>query len=247
MEHKHSSERMGIGSVCIEKVESLGGAYRNFEDFKKKIDKLCKIKNWSKDELKRLVAEKSGELEKEYMDLAEIEERIEQAKKERREEMRKKKKKQREKKWTEQNAKLEEEGLLEIEGNCDFVDDIIDQHLRGKILSEKQVDALRRNRDKIVEIHGSVNEWKEKYMLQKQLLDLFFWLVRKCSIWEKHRDVINSMSKFYHDSESIYEPKLTEKQLSYAKSIVQHYEGQLADLFGSKEMLRKDFDLVFER
>lgn len=225
IEHMETGDRKLIGSVCIDKVTTLGGAYRKFDKMKKKIQKLQELKDMERNELVDEVMKSTGDKKKVMIELQEIEEQIEEEKEQRKKKLREykeKKRNQRKKKVEEQDEWLDDNRLKELEGNSDFVDDVLEQHEKEKVLSDKQKEALMNVKNKVEDKFGSVDNWKELKDNEEDIIEAIKEMNKKRAIgYPKHREFIDSVLRQYRTSR--YYPALTEKQLNYAEGILEHY------------------------
>lgn len=231
IENENTGERKVIGSVCIDNVMKLGGAYNKFEKFKQKIDKLQELKDMERSEFIDSVAEVTGKKDKIMLEIQDLDEAIEEEKEKKKQERReriKKQRKEKKKKIQEQDDWLEDNDLKRIKYHSSFTMSVLDQHEKDKELSERQKSALLNVKDEIVDDYGSVDNWEDKVQEEKKVMEALENLqVSRRSLWDKHVEVVGSLISQYKNKDN--RPRLSDKQVEYAKSILDHYSVEWKD------------------
>lgn len=233
IEHEDTDRRLSVGSTCIEKIMGLGNAYDKHENFKEKIDTLAEVKDLNKSEL----AEEYGD---ELLTLGKIEEEIQS--------IREEKERKKQEKLNKQKEMLKEENLLQLKGMNSFVDDVLNQAENGE-LSDKQVESLKDNRDRLLEDWDSVDEWKEELERQQNVVT-GLRLVRSLRRVRKYRRKANeSYQEVARDmlgqwKNAYQRPCLSDAQIEYAEDIIEaekeKVRGLLEEKFGDdKEKLNQ--------
>jgi hypothetical protein len=210
IEHEDTGNRLSVGSTCIEKIMGLGNAYDKHENFKEKIDTLAEVKGLNKSEL----AEEYGD---ELLTLGKIEEEIQS--------IREEKERKKQEKLNKQKEMLEEENLLKLRGMNSFVDDVLNQ-AENKELSDKQIDSLKENRDRLLEDWDSVEKWRSELEKQENVIT-GLRLVRSLRRVRKYRRKANeSYQEVARDmlgqwKNAYQRPCLSDAQIEYAEDIIE--------------------------
>lgn len=136
-----------------------------------------------------------------------------------------------------QDAILAKEDLKSLKGLNSFTDDILKHHFQGKTLTDKQINALRSQKKKAIENHGSLENFIEKRELEDQLEDLCSYIKRKeihNNFWkgdkehDGHRKVFLQM---LNQLKTRSRPSLSEKQRDYLIQILDNYQKKLRKHF----------------
>lgn len=218
--NKETDEVKGVGSVCIKNIEDWGRAYKEFENFRKKIDILSDMKDVDKRDLQNIEdLEKLG-VEEKFLTLSNLDKEIERHKEERKKRLREKEKER----LKEQTKVIKEEDLHKIENWNAFTKDVFSQFRNMNSLSEGQLKGLRNTKDFMIENYGSIEEAMQKKEEYKEVVGAMGVLLKDYNVWEKHREVLRDMKHYYLQNDY-----LSDKQLDYAKNIISHYSKKLDD------------------
>lgn len=136
-----------------------------------------------------------------------------------------------------QDAILAKEDLKALKGLNSFTDDILNQHFQGTILTDKQINALRSQKKKAIENHGSLENFIEQRELEDQLEYLCSYIKRKeihNNFWkgdEEHDGHRKVFLQMLNQLKTRSRPSLSEKQRDYLLQILDNYQKKLRKHF----------------
>jgi hypothetical protein len=152
----------------------------------------------------------------------------------------------------EQDELLEEEDLKALRGRNSFVDDVLEKHQRGRILTDNQIDGLRSVKEQTIEQMGSLEEYVEVRNKERALsgvINQLHWNDVTDKFWsgskdhDGHKNIISDFRSELGKSET---PALTEKQREYAMNILEQYSDKIRRYFAKEDQKTPDHEELQE-
>ena len=201
--HKETGDEIIVGSECAKNMENWGYALDHFKLFKKKFKIYKKLMGiTSREQLKGL-----------KLTLKDIDEKIEQ--------IRKEKESQKHEKWLSQKDLMNK--YLQIKYYNSFVNDVCNRYfLEEQLLTDKQLEALERNYQEVINKFGSIEKFNV-WLDQQRLADVMLSNLKRCSVWKKHEEIIDSLSEWSLGKGN----RFTDKQFSLIKKLFYRYRKQI--------------------
>lgn len=141
----------------------------------------------------------------------------------------------------EQDELLEEEDLKALRGRNSFVNDVLEKHQRGRILTDKQIDGLRSVKENTVEQFGSLEEYVEIRNTERALsgvINQLHWNDVTDKFWKGNKDHDGHkkiLGDFRAELQKTETPALTEKQREYAINILDNYKEKIRRYFARED------------